>query len=309
MLKHGNYFSGQAREERVVLFLRRHWLSFWYWVITILILIFGPLLLFLFLGNSFTYLLSLNTGKAYLIIGLACYYLFVLALFLTAWMNYYLNVIIITKAHLVDIEQIGLFNRKVSEQSLLRVQDVSSRMTGFFQTLFLFGTVYVETAGDTPNFTMPNVPKPYKVSNTIMKLHEDLVRLGANRLGMEEGEGVIKAGNDEIGKPREEGVFGEPGETDELLKMENPEEKIHQPVSEAELTPGFHTPDIVPSVFSESKKETVLDKKSASSFHSSWGDKGPKEKGNKDLPKKTPKFVQGQDNQEGELKDGEEIEF
>lgn len=308
MLKHGNYFSEQAREEKVVLFLRRHWFSFCYWIIIILILFLGPLLLYLFLGNVFSNLISLQMGSAYLIVGLACYYLFILALFLTAWMNYYLNVIIITKARLVDIKQIGLFNRKVSEQSLLRVQDVSSRMTGFFQTLLLFGTVYVETAGESPNFTMPNVPKPYKVSNTIMKLHEDLIRLGADRLGMAEGEGVIKVGK--ITKPEQQiGVFGEPGETDELLKMENPEEKIHQPVSEAELTPGFHTPDIVPSVFSESKKETVLDKKSASNFHSSWDSVETKERGDEKLPQKTRKSAKSKDNSEGELKEGETIEL
>lgn len=190
MLKPGSYFTEQTRDEKVVMFVRRHWLSFLNWVIILIIMFFIPPITFysnrLDLINT---LKSSYTSLGYFVIITACYYLFVLALFLTSWMNYYLDVTIVTSNHLVDIRQFGLFNRRVAEQSLMRVQDVSSRMKGFLQTLARYGTVYVETAADSPNFEMNNIPRPYKVANTIMELHEEMVKSGKYSAELAEGEG------------------------------------------------------------------------------------------------------------------------
>lgn len=177
MLKPGSYFSEQTRDEKVVIFVRRHWLSFFNWMLIICIMFFIPPIIFY--SNQSDLLTSIRSSyvsMSYIIIGISCYYLFVLALFTTAWMNYYLDVSIVTTNHLIDIRQFGLFNRKVAEQSLLRVQDVSSRMKGFLQTLARYGEVYVETAGDAPNFEMRDIPRPHRIANAIMGLHEELVK-------------------------------------------------------------------------------------------------------------------------------------
>lgn len=106
--------------------------------------------------------------------------LFMMTLSILVWLNYYLDVTFITSRHLVNIRQAGLFNRRVVEQPLARVQDVSSKMHGFFQTLFHFGTVYVETAGEAPNFVMKYISTPHRVANAIMKLHEEIVKESVN---------------------------------------------------------------------------------------------------------------------------------
>ena len=191
MLQKGNYFKEQVREDQVVLFIRRHWLSFLFWIIALLIMIITPIILRFSLNEIYVNL-SQNT-RAYFIVIISAYILITLAIFLTAWISYYLNVVVITPEHLVDIRQSGLFNRRVSEQSLLRVQDVSAHMKGFLQTFFRYGTVLVETAGEAPNFHMPYISQPNRVANTILKLHEEMVKkAGFSEKDLAEGIGLEK---------------------------------------------------------------------------------------------------------------------
>ncbi len=140
------------------------------WIFFILIMLLIPLivvvLVFLFAG-------TLNGDKLiYLGLGGSAYLLFVNAIFLTVWIEQYLDVCIITTDRLVHIRQIGLFNRRVAELSMARVQDVSAQMRGYLQSIFQFGTVVVETAGGAPDFEIRNVSKPHVVANTILTIHD-----------------------------------------------------------------------------------------------------------------------------------------
>jgi len=198
MLTRSQYFPEQKRDEQIVLFIRSHWMSFLPWIIFISAMIIAPLILVVTLRDNIIQIFPVR-DRAYHIIGLSAYLLIVLAIFLTAWISFYLNVMIVTPEHLVDIRQNGLYNRKVSEQSLLRVQDVSAHMEGFFQTFFHFGTIYVETAGEAPNFKIPNIPDPNRVANKILKLHEDLVKeSGFKDKDMAQGIGLEKTKNQSV---------------------------------------------------------------------------------------------------------------
>lgn len=174
MFNKGNYFPGQSRDEKIILFIHRHWMSFLPWMFFIFLMIIIPVILISIFSIQNSSLFS-GPDNEYLIIGVGAYALIVLAVFLTSWVDYYLDVTIVTPEHLVDIHQTGLFNRKISEQSLLRVQDVSAKIRGVLQTFFRYGTVFVETAGEAPNFEMHNIPNPNSVANIILKLHEEMV--------------------------------------------------------------------------------------------------------------------------------------
>jgi hypothetical protein len=175
MLKEGYYFPEQRKEEQIIRFIHRRWVAFWPWIIFLGLMIMLPIILLGLWRNTITASFGPEDTR-YFIVGLGAYYLITLAVFLTSWIGHYLNVVLITPERLIDIRQNGLFNRVVAEQSLLRVQDVSARMDGFFQTFFLYGTLIVETAGESPNFVIPDLPTPNEIANTILKLHEDLVK-------------------------------------------------------------------------------------------------------------------------------------
>lgn len=193
MLERGQYFAGQEIKEDVLLFIRRHKFAFiWSWGIFLAILIIIPLFIFLYVGLNFGWQMLFNRENSYFLIGLCAYFLILSTLFLSAWVSWYFDITIVTPTHLVDINQQGFFNRKVSEQSLLRVQDVSAKTTGFWQTWLKFGTVFVETAGEAPNFVIENIPDPSTAANIILKLHDELVAKGEHELEMAEGEGTLR---------------------------------------------------------------------------------------------------------------------
>ncbi|MEK7461403.1 MAG: PH domain-containing protein [Patescibacteria group bacterium] len=190
MLTREQYFPGQSPEEQIALFIRRHWMAFFPWILV------TPFLVAVFLAVVILLWTSVPTDlRIGLIFGGSIYYLLVLFVFLRAWMSYYLDVTIVTERRLIDIEQDGIFARRIAEQSLLRVQDVSARQNGFFQHLLNFGNLYIETAGEQPNFELHNLPRPNEIAQTILNLHDRLINAGGKEINIAVAEGFVGAPN------------------------------------------------------------------------------------------------------------------
>ena len=82
------------------------------------------------------------------------------------------NRMVVTNLHLVDIDQHGLFSNKIATLSLGVIQDVSSTVSGPMQTLFDYGTLIVQTAGERENFSFDYLPNPHKVEQQILDIHK-----------------------------------------------------------------------------------------------------------------------------------------
>lgn len=106
---------------------------------------------------------------ALVLIG-SLYYLSVWLFFFTVFVDYYLDVWLVTNDRVVNILQHGLFARTISELDLYKVQDVTSEVKGFFQTMFNFGDVYIQTAGSVGRFVFHNIPDPHAVRTRIVDL-------------------------------------------------------------------------------------------------------------------------------------------
>lgn len=177
MLTREQYFPGQSSEEQVALFIRRHWMAFIPWGLAVVLLTIAGFIMSIVLWNISSGAVGLSQIelRVVTIIGTAMYFLSILFGFIRSWMGYYLDVTIVTERRLIDIEQEGVFHRSIAEQSLLRVQDVSARQRGFFEHWFNFGTIYIETAGEQPNFELHNIPRPTEIAKTILNLHERII--------------------------------------------------------------------------------------------------------------------------------------
>jgi len=104
------------------------------------------------------------------------YYLYILLFFFNAFLDYYLDVWIVTTKRIINIEQKGLFNRVIAEHELDKIQDVTGEQKGFFATIFSFGDVLVQTAGEVPMFIFRQVDNPFEVAKTINHLLKDIPR-------------------------------------------------------------------------------------------------------------------------------------
>jgi uncharacterized membrane protein YdbT with pleckstrin-like domain len=71
---------------------------------------------------------------------------------LVATSVYRASKLIVTNKHVIQVLQRGVFDRKVSQLSLMRVENVTSEEPGFFASIFNYGTIRIETAGEQDNF-------------------------------------------------------------------------------------------------------------------------------------------------------------
>ena len=89
------------------------------------------------------------------------------------YIDYYLDTWIITNLRIINIEQHGLFSRTASELYLGDVQDVTSEVKGVIPTLFDYGSVYVQTAGERQRFHFKDIDHPEKTKEKILRLVDE----------------------------------------------------------------------------------------------------------------------------------------
>jgi len=162
----------QQKGEHTILFLRRHWL-----ILIRQVIIFGalgvlPFFFYDFLKENIPNLLTGPNSYPLLVMLATIYALFIWLFFFHAFVDYYLDVWIVTNQRIINIEQRGLFSRIVSEQRLYRVQDITSEVHGLLPTLLHYGDIFVQTAGEEPRFTFKQVPHPYDVRKVVLNLVE-----------------------------------------------------------------------------------------------------------------------------------------
>ncbi len=146
--------------EYITLVLHRHWF--------VLVRELAPLVLVFGVGLLMT--LWYNTALVWFLFSLLL--LVILALLITIWLTYYLDVWIVTSKRIIDIEQKWFFHREVSEYFIARVQDVTTEHRGLFGTTLDFGDLIIQTAGER-NFVVRDAPHLDKAKQLILRCSEN----------------------------------------------------------------------------------------------------------------------------------------
>lgn len=170
-------FPGQQPDEQEVYIFRRHKIIMAEKIFLFLIEVVIPLIIYYLLTN-YTDWLEDNTSILYIIFVVLAglYYLYIILFLFQAWIDYYLDIWIITNERIISIEQLGLFKRTISELRINRVQDVTSEVHGFLPTIFKYGNVSVQTASSEEKFNLWQVPHPDEITRKIMALQEKYIK-------------------------------------------------------------------------------------------------------------------------------------
>jgi len=147
-------------EEEIMRVVRHYGLTFWPQILAVLILLSLP---FFFIFPLFK--------KGYW--GVAFFlFLFLFGIFygLRELVIWYYNSLVITNKRIIDIDQRGLFERVVSEAPYEKIQDVSYRFKGIFQTLLRYGGIQIQTAGANAVIEIRNIKNPERVQELISDL-------------------------------------------------------------------------------------------------------------------------------------------
>lgn len=164
----GVSFEEQEENEDIVLLLRRHFATNIPWLFASLLLLFLPI--------TFPFILSyspfpLPTGPT-IMLYIAFYYLLIFGFVLINFTLWYFNVGIITNLHVIDIDLSGILYRQISQAKVEKIEDVTYKQSGFIRSLFNYGDVNVQTAGEEENIEYDRVPRPAKVAEIINDITE-----------------------------------------------------------------------------------------------------------------------------------------
>lgn len=165
------HFDGQRENEQILLVLHRHWfdiLSQFFIILAMLLLFFGSYGMTAFLYAD----IDTQSFSALFAFLRNLFFTFTWITFFIIWIDYYLDVWIVTEQRIINIEQKGLFARTTSELRLEKIQDVATDVKGVIPTFLNYGNVEIQTAAEQEKFLFRNIPDPYAVKDLIMKLQK-----------------------------------------------------------------------------------------------------------------------------------------
>jgi len=161
----GVKFISKDSKEEIVLFLRRHWITNVGWIVISIVLLFAPVVL-----GSFPILSFLPDGFQF--IAVAIWYMIAVAYTLESFLGWFFNVCIVTDERVFDVDFVNLIYREITDANLNQIQDVTVTMGGVFRTIFNFGDVIIQTAGEVPRIEFTAIPNPDKAAKILRELRE-----------------------------------------------------------------------------------------------------------------------------------------
>lgn len=153
--------------EQVVLVLHRHWFVLAREFVAIAAMFLLGIFVFFF-QDSFLIKGTISILHPLASFLFSLYVLIILALSFAIWINYRLDVWLVTTRRIIDVEQRGLFNREVSEFLISNVQDITTEVPTMIMTLLDFGNMTIQTAGEK-NFVVHDVPKLEEAKRIILE--------------------------------------------------------------------------------------------------------------------------------------------
>ena len=163
----------QKSGEQVIFVMHRHPITFIPIIFLFLILMAVPIIVYLIISNLFPALLTGFPFYPLAVLFASVYYLSIYLFFYGLFIDFYLDIWLITNFRVVDIEQHGLFSRVTTELELLRIQDVTAEVKGVFPTIFNYGNVNIKTASSTKNITFMNIPNPNHIREQLIILADE----------------------------------------------------------------------------------------------------------------------------------------
>ena len=159
--------------EKVIFVLHRHPITFIPIIFLFIILLLVPVAVYFLISTIYPSLLfKAPIFQLGVLLG-SIYYLSIYLFFYAQFIDFYLDIWIVTNDRIVDIEQNNLFNRTITEVDLFRIQDVTTNVEGVFPTIFKYGVVDIKTASINTNIQFKNVPNPNHVREQLIRLADE----------------------------------------------------------------------------------------------------------------------------------------
>ncbi len=130
---------------------------------------------------------------------------FIAMLVISAWLvirGIYLwrhNAMAVTNQRVIDIDQRGFFERHVAEATYDKIQDVRYTIRGLWPTIFRFGQIEMQTAGNSTNLEMDAISKPMEFQQLVTDLQRQAQAKQPSDLTANELLTVVERLKDQLG--------------------------------------------------------------------------------------------------------------
>lgn len=160
-------------DEEILLEARKHWFVYFSEVSVLVALLFLPWVGWNLFSLDQLFVLQGNTYHLFVFLYMT-WFVFLWTYLFIIWTNHYLDRWIVTDRRIIDIEQIGLFNREESTFRIENIEDITIEIRGFFATTLDYGTIHIQTAGENRVMSFDNVPSPKKIKGLVTRHHDKL---------------------------------------------------------------------------------------------------------------------------------------
>lgn len=156
-------FEAQDPQEHIILLLRPHWITNLWWNVLLVLLVFVPILFSLIPVVSVL-------PPAHLFVVTLLWYAMLLAFAFEEFLTWFFSVNIVTDERVIDVDFYGLLFKHVSVAQIAKIQDLNYIQKGMLASMFNFGHVMIQTAGEVQTFDFNNVPNPDRVVKILSEL-------------------------------------------------------------------------------------------------------------------------------------------
>lgn len=159
--------------ERIIFEVRRHPIGLIYMYIGMgAVLIFFAVVAFVVMPNSS----GAGSDTSSVVSGVLFFFAALLAMAFTliTTIVYWGNHWIVSSDSLTQTTQQGLFRKKSAQLSLEHIEDVTADKHGFLPHIFNYGTIMVETAGESGKFQFSYCPNPASYAQKLLAAKENL---------------------------------------------------------------------------------------------------------------------------------------
>lgn len=155
-------FNSQHKDEIVILVVRRHPLTQLSWIINTFV--FSTLLFVI----NFIFKSIFQPNQIFVINIFSVAYIF--SYFWVNFLLWFFTVGIVTTERIVDLDFYNIIYKEFSATTIRQVSDITTKIGGFFGSIFNFGGVFVKTEGFEQNIEFEEIPRPGEVVKLINQL-------------------------------------------------------------------------------------------------------------------------------------------
>ena len=122
--------------EQLITYVRPHWIYLLKSLFLSFVIFLLPIGLYLLIIGTIPQILIIDITYIIFVLLGCVYYLMALLIFYNRFIDYHLDLWVVTNFRIIAIEQNNIFHRTTSEHKIEMIQDVSANQKGLFQTMF-----------------------------------------------------------------------------------------------------------------------------------------------------------------------------